>query len=122
MESESLLPSDIELAELVGKVGDWLLLAISRLLTVVSTLSLLLLLLELVIPREARGEELRRRSSGRIRRCSRVRTTVISLRLAGSVLSTFRRVWLGPARRQVIGLHGWSELGGFPLRTTRRSF
>jgi hypothetical protein len=85
-------------------------------------LSLLLLLLKLAIPSEARGEELRRRSSGSICRCSGIRAPVVSLRLAGSVLSTFRRVYLGSNGRQVIDLHGWSELGGFPLRAARRSF
>lgn len=65
LKTESLLPCDTKLTELFSKVGDRLLLAVSRLLlaitsigvpgllrllAVVSTLLLLLLLLELVIP------------------------------------------------------------------------
>lgn len=64
LKTESLVPSDIKLTELISKVGDWLLLAVSGLLTIASigvprllrllaivyTLRLLLLLLELIIP------------------------------------------------------------------------
>jgi len=71
LKAESLLPSNIKLAELISKAGDWLLLlllllllAVSGLLditsisvprllwllSIVSTLCLLLLLLELVLP------------------------------------------------------------------------
>ena len=68
MKAESLLPSNIKLAKLISKAGDWLLLllllAVSGLLaitsigkprllwllSIVSTLRLLLLLLKLVLP------------------------------------------------------------------------
>lgn len=136
MKTEPLLPSDIELTELISKVGDWLLLAVYRLLnitsvgvprllwllTIVSTLCLLLLLLELVVPCETWGEELRRRSASCISSCGRVWGTVISLGLSGRILSTFRGLLLGPGRGQVIDLHGWVELRRLPLRTPRRGF
>jgi hypothetical protein len=89
LESESLLPGNIKLAELINKVSCWLLLDVCRLLSIVSTLRMLLLLLKLVIPSKARSKELWR-PAGRIRRCSRIWTTVISLRLPGSILSTLR--------------------------------
>jgi hypothetical protein len=96
LESDSLLSSDIELAELINKVGDWLLLAIYRLLSIVSTLRLLLLLLllELAIPSEARSKELRR-PAGWMRRYGRIWGAVISLRLSWSVLPTLRLLRLG---------------------------
>ena len=120
LESESLLSSDIELAELIRKVGGRLLLAVCRLLRIVSTLRLLLLLLlllKLVIPSKARSKELRR-WAGWIHGCSRIWTTVISLRLPRGVLPTFRVLRLG----QVVDWHRWTELGWFPLRVARCGF
>lgn len=63
LESESLLSGDIKLAKLINNVGGLrLLLAVCRLLTIVSTLCLLLLLLKLAIPSKARCKELWRRA------------------------------------------------------------
>jgi hypothetical protein len=135
LKTESLLPSDIELAKLISKVGDWLLLAVSRLLAIASigvpgllwllaivpTLRLLLLLLELAIPSETGSEQLWGRSTSCISSCSRVRGTVIRLRLSGGVLSTFR-LMLGSSRGQVIDWHGWAELRRLPLRVASCGF
>lgn len=118
LEPESLLPSNIKLAELINKVGDWLLLVVCRLLSIISTLRLLLLLLlKLVIPGEARSKKLWRPASW-ICGCSRIWATVISLRLLGSILPTLCLLGLG----QVVDWHRWSELGRFPLRVTRGGF
>lgn len=130
------MPSDIKLTELISKVSDWLLLAISRLLcitsigvprllwllTIVSTLCLLLLLLELIFPSQTGSEQLRGRPASCIPGCGRILTTVISLRLSGSVLSTFRVLWLCSGGGQVIDGYGWPEFWRFPLRVARRGF
>ena len=146
MEAESLLPSNIELAKLISKTGDRLLLGVSGLLgiasigvprllwllSIVSTLRLLLLLLlqllllllllELVLSSQTGGEQLGGRPAGCIPSCSRIRGAVVSLSLSGSILSTFRVLWLGSSRGQIIDWNGWSKLWRLPLRMARRGF
>ena len=133
------MTSNIELAELISEVGDWLLLAVHRLLAITSVgvprllwllaivsalrllLLLLLLLLELVIPSETRSKKLRGRTTSCVSSCSRVWGTIISRGLSGSVLSTFRVLRLGLSGGYIIDWHRWSELWRLPLRTARCS-